>query len=52
MSGRLSSSEVEPENRTSPFIRGIPTGEYGTCAGQELEVWDIAITPGNTLLNY
>ncbi len=40
------------ENRTTPFIRGVPTGVRGTCGGREFEVWDIAVDPGSTLLFY
>ncbi|MBG6226295.1 DNA-directed RNA polymerase specialized sigma24 family protein [Arthrobacter sp. CAN_A2] len=40
------------ENRWAPFIGGAPTGGRGECGGQELEVWDIAVEPGTTLLSY
>ncbi|MHA7210682.1 hypothetical protein [Arthrobacter sp. MDT1-65] len=40
------------DNRSTPFIRGVPTGQRGECRGQELEVWDIAVEPGSTLLIY
>ncbi|WP_104181997.1 hypothetical protein [Arthrobacter sp. B0490] len=40
------------DNRSTPFIRGVPAGERGECGGQELEVWDIAVDPGSTLLVY
>ncbi|WP_104166966.1 hypothetical protein [Arthrobacter sp. SX1312] len=40
------------EQRQAPFIGGVPTGEQGECGGQELEVWDIAVEPGTTLLSY
>ncbi len=40
------------ENRSTPFIRGVPTGGRGRCGGQELEVWDIAVFPVSTLLFY
>jgi hypothetical protein len=40
------------ENRSTPFIRGVPTGIRGTCDGREVEMWDIAVDPGSTLLFY
>lgn len=40
------------DQRQSPFISGAPTGGRGGCGGQELEVWDIAVEPGTTLLSY
>ncbi|MHA7219137.1 hypothetical protein ACX80L_09620 [Arthrobacter sp. MDT1-48-3] len=40
------------EDRAAPFIRGVPTGGRGVCGGQDLEVWDIAVAPGSTLLFY
>ncbi|BBE21596.1 hypothetical protein MN0502_04790 [Arthrobacter sp. MN05-02] len=40
------------EYRSTPFIRGVPTGNRGVCGGQDLEVWDIAVAPGSTLLFY
>ncbi|MUK01442.1 hypothetical protein GM708_05575 [Vibrio cholerae] len=40
------------ENRPAPFISGAPTGETGVCGGRELEIWDIAVEPGSTLLFY
>ncbi|AUZ86581.1 hypothetical protein CVO76_02205 [Arthrobacter agilis] len=40
------------EYRSAPFIRGVPTGGRGVCGGQDLEVWDIAVAPGSTLLFY
>ncbi len=40
------------ENRPAPFISGTPTGERGACGGRELEIWDIAVEPGSTLLFY
>ncbi len=40
------------EYRAAPFIRGVPTGGRGVCGGQDLEVWDIAVAPGSTLLFY
>ena len=40
------------DDRSTPFIRGVPTGGRGECGGQELEVWDIAVDPGSTLLFY
>lgn len=40
------------ENRPTPYIRGVATGERATCGGQELDVWDIAAGPGSTLLFY
>ncbi|KQO02820.1 hypothetical protein ASF21_00145 [Arthrobacter sp. Leaf234] len=40
------------ENRPTPYIRGVATGERATCGGKELDVWDIAAGPGSTLLFY
>ncbi|WP_434995894.1 hypothetical protein [Arthrobacter sp. Ld5] len=40
------------DKRQAPFIGGTPTGEQGECGGQDLEVWDIAVEPGTTLLSY
>lgn len=40
------------ENRSTPFIRGVPTGVRGMCGGREVEMWDIAVDPGSTLLSY
>ncbi|PPB48153.1 hypothetical protein C4K88_14315 [Arthrobacter pityocampae] len=38
--------------RQVPFIGGTPTGRRDECGGEELEVWDIAVEPGTTLLTY
>ncbi|MHA7283131.1 hypothetical protein [Arthrobacter sp. TMS2-4] len=40
------------DERQAPFISGTPTGERDECGGQELEVWDVAVEPGTTLLTY
>ncbi|MHA7240868.1 hypothetical protein [Arthrobacter sp. TMS1-12-1] len=40
------------ESRRAPFISGTPTGGRGECGGQDLEIWDIAVAPGTTLLSY
>jgi len=40
------------ESRQAPFISGTPTGGRGECNGQDLEIWDIAVAPGTTLLSY
>jgi hypothetical protein len=40
------------DNRAAPFIRGVPTGTRGDCDGREVEVWDISVDPGSTLLFY
>ncbi|WP_167133712.1 hypothetical protein [Arthrobacter sedimenti] len=40
------------DGRSTPFIRGVSTGERGVCGGREFEVWDIAVAPGSTLLSY